>query len=188
MPSSVRVFHAGLRLDSGLTLAIKAVIQAEETARALSWDINVAAAAAEEAQAAIIDALNYDNLSKQAKSSALRIGKEVARRVPSVEQAALKWFDMFNRGRITVEVDTADLGRQIGAVADIGRQATIGLIVAGQLVGTAIVMAILLEPGAVQFAGLAYVAMIAFAVTLLVSFWVLFRQLTGGGKDDDDRR
>ncbi len=181
------VFGAGLRLDSGLTLAIKAVIQAEETARALSWDIDVAGAAAEEAQAAIIEALNYDNLSKQAKSSALRIGKEVARRVPSVEVAAFKWFDMFNRGRIVVEVDTADLGRRIGAVADIGRQATIGLIVAGQLVGTAIVMAILLQPDASQFASLAYVAMIAFAATLLVSFWVLIKMLTAGRGDDDSR-
>jgi ubiquinone biosynthesis protein len=171
------VFDAGLRLDTQLTMAIKAVIQAEETARALSWDIDIGAAAAEEAQAALIAALDYDELRKQAKSSALRIGKEVARRVPSVEDAAFKWFDMFNKGRITVEVDTADLGKRIGQMADIGRQATVGLIVAGQLIGTAIVMVILLEPGAEQFAGFAYVAMIAFAVTLLVSFIVLFRML-----------
>ena len=178
------VFQGGLRLDSQLTLAIKAVIQSEETATALSFDIDIGAAAAEEAQAALIEALDYEQLRKQAKSSALRLGKEVARRVPSVEQAAFKWFDMFNRGRITVEVDTADLGKRIGAVADIGRQATIGLIVAGQLIGTAIVMAILLQPGAAQFASFAYVAMIAFAVTLLVSFVVLFRMLTR--HDDED--
>jgi ubiquinone biosynthesis protein len=82
------VFDAGLRLDSQLTLAMKAVIQAEETARALSWDIDIGAAAAEEAAAALVEALDYDQLRKQAKSSALRIGKEVARRVPSVEDAA----------------------------------------------------------------------------------------------------
>ena len=97
--------------------------------------------------------------------------------MPSVEEAAFKWFDMFNRGRITVEVDTADLGKRIGAVAAIGRQATVGLIVVGQLIGTAIVMAILLEPSASGFEGFAYAAMIAFAITLLVSFWVLFRTL-----------
>ena len=178
------VFEAGLRLDSQLTLAIKAVIQAEETARALSWDIDIAGAAAEEAADALRESLDYDRLRKQARSTALRIGKEVARRVPSVEDAAFKWFDMFNRGRITVEVDTADLGKRIGAVAAIGRQATVGLIVAGQLIGTAIVMAILLQPGASGFEGFAYAAMIAFAVTLLVSFWVLFRMLTS--HDDDD--
>ena len=178
------VFAAGLRLDSQLTLAIKAVIQAEETARALSWDIDIAGAAAVEAADALRDSLDYDRLSKQARSTALRIGKEVARRVPSVEDAAFKWFDMFNRGRITVEVDTADLGKRIGAVAAIGRQATVGLIVVGQLIGTAIVMAILLEPSASGFEGFAYAAMIAFAITLLVSFWVLFRMLTS--RDDDE--
>jgi ubiquinone biosynthesis protein len=178
------VFEAGLRLDSQLTLAIKAVIQAEETARALSWDIDIASAAAEEAADALREALDYDRLRKQARSTALRLGKEVARRVPSVEEAAFKWFDMFNRGRITVEVDTADLGKRIAGVAAIGRQATVGLIVAGQLIGTAIVMAILLQPGASGFEGFAYAAMIAFALTLLVSFWVLFRMLTA--HDDEE--
>ena len=49
------------------------------------------------------------------------------------------------------------------------------MIVVGQLIGTAIVMAILLQPSLTQFQGLAYAAMIAFAVTLVVSFVVLFR-------------
>jgi len=37
------------------------------------------------------------------------------------------------------------------------------------------VMAILLQPELEQFQGVAYIAMIAFAVTLIVSFVVLFR-------------
>jgi hypothetical protein len=49
------------------------------------------------------------------------------------------------------------------------------LIVVGQLIGTAIVMAILLQPSLSQFQGVAYLAMIAFGVTLIVSFIVLFR-------------
>ena len=60
-------------------------------------------------------------------------------------------------------------------MSDIGRQATVGVIVVGQLIGTAIVMAILLQPELSQFQGMAYLAMIAFAVTLVVSFVVLFR-------------
>ena len=60
-------------------------------------------------------------------------------------------------------------------MSDIGRQATVGVIVVGQLIGTAIVMAILLQPSLTQFQGFAYLAMIAFGVTLIVSFIVLFR-------------
>ena len=61
-----------------------------------------------------------------------------------------------------------------------GRQATVGIIVVGQLIGTAIAMSILLQPPLAAFTGLAYAAMIAFAVTLLVSFVVLFRLVFGG--------
>jgi ubiquinone biosynthesis protein len=173
------VFDNGLRLDSQLTLAMKAVIQAEETARALSFDIDLGEAAVAEARAALLESFTPERIQKQLQGSAVRIGKELARRVPSMEGAALQWLDMFNRGKITVEVDTKGLERSIASVSDIGRQATVGVIVVGQLIGTAIVMAILLQPELSQFQGVAYVAMIAFAITLLVSFVVLFRVFLG---------
>src|SRR6185369_14224391 len=169
------VFDNGLRLDAELTLAMKAVIQAEETARALSFDIDLGDAALTEARAALLEQFTPENIQKQVQGSAVRIGKELARRVPSLEGAALSWLDQFNKGKFVVEVDTKGLERSISSVSDIGRQATVGVIVVGQLIGTAIVMAILLQPALTQFQGLAYVAMIAFAVTLVVSFVVLFR-------------
>ena len=45
-------------------------------------------------------------------------------------------------------------------------------------------MAILLQPALTQFQGLAYLAMIAFAVTLIVSFVVLFRLFFGRGGEE----
>ena len=74
---------------------------------------------------------------------------------------------------------TGDWGGSRDKLGGLGRQATVGLIVVGQLIGTAIAMVILLQPALSQFVGFAYLAMIAFAVTLLVSFWVLFRMLFG---------
>ena len=169
------VFDNGLRLDSELTLAIKAVIQSEETARALSFDIDLGEAAVTEARAALLESFTPERIQKQIQGSALRIGKELARKVPSLEGAALSWIDQFNKGKFVVEVDTKGLEKSISSVSAIGRQGTVGVIVVGQLIGTAIVMAILLQPELEQFQGLAYVAMIAFAVTLVVSFVVLFR-------------
>jgi ubiquinone biosynthesis protein len=173
------VFDNGLRLDSSLTLAIKAVIQAEETATALSPSIDMGEAAMVEAQAAMVEMLEPDKVIAQVQSSAVRIGKEMARRVPNVETAALKWFDMFNRGKLTVELDTSELNRSVDKVSGLGRQATAGIVVVGQLIGTAIVMAILLQAGQDQYIGFAYAAMIAFAIVLVVSFVVLFRMLFG---------
>ena len=82
---------------------------------------------------------------------------------------------MFNQGKLTVEVDTKGLEKSLAGINDLGRQATVGVIVVGQLIGTAIVMAILLQPSLTQFQSVAYLAMIAFGVTLIVSFIVLFR-------------
>jgi ubiquinone biosynthesis protein len=179
------VFSNGLRLDSELTLAMKAVIQAEESARALSFDIDLGEAAVSEARLALLEQFTPDNIQKQVQGSVVRIGKELARRVPSLEGAALSWLDQFNKGKFVVEVDTKGLERSISSVSSIGRQATVGIIVVGQLIGTAIVMAVLLQPELTQFQGVAYVAMIAFAVTLIVSFVVLFRLFFA--PPDDDR-
>jgi ubiquinone biosynthesis protein len=175
------VFDNGLRLDSSLTLAIKATIQAEETATALSPTIDVGAAAMTEAKAALLDSLEPERISKQLQSTGVRLSKELARRAPSLEAAAFKWLDAVNRGKLTVELDTTELNAAIEKVEGLGRQGTVGLIVVGQLIGTAIAMTILLQPQLAAFTGLAYVAMIAFGVTLLVSFFVLFRMLLGRG-------
>ncbi len=180
------VFDNGLRLDSELTLAMKGVIQAEETARALSFDIDLGEAAVTEARAALLEGFTPERIQKQVQGSALRIGKELARKVPSLEGAALSWIDQFNKGKFVVEVDTKGLERSISSVSDIGRQGTVGVIVVGQLIGTAIVMAILLQPSLEQFQGVAYLAMIAFAVTLVVSFVVLFRLFFApAGRDEE---
>ena len=54
-----------------------------------------------------------------------------------MEAAALKWLDLFNKGKIVVEVDTSQLSDAVEKVGGLGRQATTGLIVVGQLIGTA---------------------------------------------------
>ena len=178
------VFNNGLRLDSSLTLAIKATIQAEETARGLSPTVDLATAAVEEARLALLASLEPDKVAKRLQGTAVRVAKELGRRAPSLEESALKWLDLLQQGKIVVEVDTSQLSKSIDGVSGLGQQATIGLIVVGQLIGTAIAMSILLQPALAAYTGLAYVAMIAFGITLLVSFFVLFRVLLRGAADE----
>jgi ubiquinone biosynthesis protein len=178
------VFEHGLQLDSQLTLAVKAIVQAEDTAKRLAYDLDMGQAAVEEAQAALLASLEPDAVIKQIQGRAIRIGKELARRAPSLDESVIKWLDVINRGKLVVEVDTSELNRAVSKVGDLGRTATIGLIVVGQLIGTAIVMAILLQPSLSEFQGVAYAAMIAFGVTLFVSFVVLFRVFLDRGQGD----
>ena len=94
------VFDNGLRLDSQLTLAMKAVIQAEETARALSFDIDLGEAAVSEARAALLDSFTPEKIQKQLQGSAVRIGKELARRVPSLESADAELARPVQQGQV----------------------------------------------------------------------------------------
>ena len=141
------VFDNGLRLDSQLTLAIKAVIQAEETARALSFDIDLGEAAVTEARAALLESFTPETDPEA----------DPGQRPPDRQGACPEGAVLGGRGAVSGSTSStrasswsrstprASRGRS-RASADIGRQATVGVIVVGQLIGTAIVMAILLQP------------------------------------------
>jgi ubiquinone biosynthesis protein len=175
------VLENGLTLSSELSMAIKAVAQTEATARHLSPGIDLAQIAIEEATTSFRESITPEQIRKRAESAAVHLAKEVARRLPDVEAGAFKWLDMLNRGRLVVELDTSDLDRSFARAGDVGRQATVGVIVVGQLIGTAIVMGALLQPSLGEFQLLGSFAMAAFALSLAVSFAVLRRVLGGRG-------
>jgi len=176
------VFGNGLRLSNDLTLAMKAVVQAEETATRLSYDIDLTEAAMAEVREAATLGLDPARLQRVVTSQALRVGQELLRRMPTLEDAAWSWLDQFGKGRIEVHVDTSDLGNQIEKINELGRQLAIGMLAAGQLIGTAILAVILLQPAAEQFQSLGYFAIMAFVVALAISLYILFRALRGPSK------
>lgn len=179
------VFDNGLRLDNDLTLAIKAVVQAEETATILGFDLDIATAAYEEARAATLERITPEAIQKIAVSQAMRAGQEFARRLPTLESAVWKWMDQFGKGKLVVEIDTSELNKEISKVSDLGRQLAIGMLVTGQLIGTAILAVVLLQPAALEeFQTFAYIGLIGFGVALLVSMYVLFRTLRGVANGD----
>jgi len=182
------VFDNGLRLDNDLTLAIKAVVQGEETATALGFDIDIAAAAFAEARAATMDRITADEIEKVILGQGMRIGQELVRRLPTLEAAAWSWVDQFGKGKLVVEVDTTALNEQIAKVGDLGRQLAIGMLVTGQLIGTAILAVVLLQPATLdEFATFAYIGLIAFGVSLFVSMYVLYRALRAPSSGQRDR-
>ena len=90
----------------------------------------------------------------------------------------MKWLDQFNKGKLVVEIDTGDLDQEIGKVSDLGQQVTVGMIVTGQLMGTAILAVVLLQPQALEeLQTLRVLGLVAFAFALFVSLYVLYRAL-----------
>ena len=87
-----------------------------------------------------------------------------------------------------MEVDTSDLNKQIAKVSDLGRQLAIGMLVTGQLIGTAILAVVLLQPSvAEEFQTFAYIGLVAFGVSLIVSMYVLYRALRSPDDEENDR-
>ncbi len=180
------VYSNGLQLDNQLTLALKAVIQAEETATLLSPSIDIGGAALEEARAAIFEQVTPTRIRASLERSALRIGREVVRRVPDLETAALSWFDQFNKGKFVVEIDTRDLSREMARLNVLGRNLTVALIVIGQLLATAVFAFLLTQPSIAAVAGfLPSLIVVLFFGALILSFVVL-RRVWGDVDEGDD--
>ena len=180
------VFDNGLRLDNDLTLAIKAVVQAEETATILAFDVDIAQVAFDEAKEATLARLTSEEVERFVANQAIRVGQELVRRLPTLEAAAWSWMDQFGKGKLVVEVDTSELNDQIAKVGDLGRQLAVGMLVTGQLIGTAILAVVLLQPTTLEeFQTFAYLGLVAFGVALMVSLYVLFRALRGPERTEE---
>jgi ubiquinone biosynthesis protein len=180
------VYDSGLRLDNQLTIALKALMQAEEIATALSPNIDLAQAALAESREAMLAQLTADNIEATIRKQAIRVGRELLQRLPTLESATWKWIDQFGSGQLTVKVDTSDLGRQFGTLNRIGGMLTVGMILAGALIGMAIVTVMMLQPSVADALGpLPGLAAVIFIGLLLFALAQVrrFVRLTESGDD-----
>jgi ubiquinone biosynthesis protein len=138
----------GLRLDPQLTLALKALTQAEalttvlhRTGRAESAEEGLAAFVAPAVK--IVEELVAQNVTTGSIEGAFKrqlafAGREVAARLPSMQDAAGKWLDQLKRGQFTIKLDTTDLSVQMRQARSIARILTLGLVVSGIVIGSGI--------------------------------------------------
>jgi ubiquinone biosynthesis protein len=137
----------GLRMDAELTLAVKSMAQSEEAALALAPGAPLLDIVADETKSLLVEHWTPERIVETLKAQAMRSAKEVVRRLPTLQDATLKWLDQYERGKLVVEVDSGDLSDQLGALStafsDGLRRLTIGLILGGMLIGSVIGIAIL---------------------------------------------
>jgi ubiquinone biosynthesis protein len=132
---------AGYRLDPQLTLAAKAVAQAEAITSALvpeagaSDFAQLGGAALEEL---VPEAVNTDAILGAARKQAIFAVGEVAERVPTMEVAAARWIDQLAKGEIPVGVRFSDLDRHSGRLESIARLIAAAILLTGLLIGSAI--------------------------------------------------
>jgi ubiquinone biosynthesis protein len=135
--------HYGLRMNKQLTLAIKALTQSQEATVTLDPNYPVIEATVADLRYFLMEQFNADNITELVKTQAIRAAKEVVHRLPSLQEATIRWLDQYQAGKFVVELNTDDLNRQVGRAYEGLERLTIGLILAGMLIGSAIGMAFL---------------------------------------------
>jgi ubiquinone biosynthesis protein len=129
----------GLRLDSDLTLAIKAMMQAEAIYNALypegggliDQGFNIT-------KEMILQEATADNIKIALTRQGSVLLQDAARHLPSVQEATLRWLNMYRRGRFELVVDTSDLSTQVRSLRRIAQQVIVGIVLVGIIIGSAI--------------------------------------------------
>jgi ubiquinone biosynthesis protein len=136
------MYLAGLRLDAELTLALKALVQAEEIVSTLDPNLALVDAAFTAAKELLVETFDPDAVMTSIRRQLLRSAKEAVRSIPSIEEAVGGWLREFRRGRFTVYVDASDASRQIheldASLTMNMKRLTLALLLVGLVIGASI--------------------------------------------------
>lgn len=165
-----------LRLDPALTLAVKALIQSEELITTLGPNVSIIETMYEETQELIGAEITPDAIIERAKSEVSATVMEIGKRIPSLREATFSWLDQYQRGKFVVTIDTGDLQKGLQSVGSVSRNLTVGLVIAGQLVALALVLAVVIGVEALRddlmdLLIVAFVGFLAFSIWMIRKVW-----------------
>ena len=181
----------GLRLDADMTLAVKALVQTESVARALSTGSGLIAEGVPMLMDQVREAVTGEKIIEVAKTQLIGVAGQVAERIPTLTEATAKWLDQYQKGRFEVTVDTSQVSKEVQKLTRLGREIVIAVMLVGMLVGSAIatygIAAAHLQGGLWDV--MARIAPFGFVISLLVSFLIVFRLtwrwFRGSAADED---
>ena len=180
----------GLRLDSDLTLAVKALVQTESVARALSTGSGLI----KEGVPMLKDMVRRASPSRSSWRSppSRSCSRPVSLgRLPSLSDATMSWLDQYQKGRFEVTVNTSQLSKEVGKLTRLGREIVIAVMLVGMLVGSAIasygIAALNLET--TVWTAVERLAVVGFVLSLILSFIIVLRLVwrwfRGAAADED---
>jgi predicted unusual protein kinase regulating ubiquinone biosynthesis (AarF/ABC1/UbiB family) len=175
----------GLRLDPNLTMAVKALMQAEAFVTLLYPEGGIVAEGAEMVQEMALQEITADKVVEVVKDQVMMTAREALKRLPSLQEATMGWLDQYQKGRFEVYVDTSGLDKSVDKLASFGRQVVIATILVGMLIGSAIATSVLafIEPEEQIwefFFRLSYLGFVAaMAVAIVIVLRLLWRWIRG---------
>jgi ubiquinone biosynthesis protein len=133
----------GLRLDPNLTMAVKALMQAEAFATLLYPEGGIVAEGAQMVQEMAVQEITAEKVAAVVKDQVMLSAREVLKRLPSLQDATVSWLDQYQKGRLEVYVDTSGLAKEVDKLSSFGRQAVIAMILVGMIIGSSIATTVL---------------------------------------------
>jgi ubiquinone biosynthesis protein len=162
---------SGYQLDSQLTLAVKAVAEAEAITTALvpeadaSYFAELGGSALEEL---VPEAVRKLGVRKTARRQAFLAAGEAAQHVPAAGEVATAWLDVLRTGQIPVSIHLADLDRQLNRLEPVPRLLAAAILLTGLVIGSALAAAV--DTGGSDFRkNVADVALVLFLVVTVVA-------------------
>jgi ubiquinone biosynthesis protein len=128
----------GLRLDPNLTLAIKALMQAQAIATLLFPAGGIVEDGVQMIKEEALKMVTADKIADTAKKQLTLAAREAANNLPSLTDATAKWLNQYRKGRFEVYVDTSGLAKEVNKVNRLGREIVIALMLVGMIIGSAI--------------------------------------------------
>jgi ubiquinone biosynthesis protein len=197
LPLGLDILHqAGYRFDSQLTLAMKTMAQAEAITSALvpTWTgADFMERAFDALKQQVPEALTTDVIKDALQRQAGFVLREAVEQMPSLQEGALKWLTNLKKGGFTVELDTSDLDRHILTLRGIAMMGTLGLLLVGLLIGSALAAGIgglegsSLEPITDFAATIFTISAVVGTAAVIALSWRLFRLTRTRQEDPLDR-
>jgi predicted unusual protein kinase regulating ubiquinone biosynthesis (AarF/ABC1/UbiB family) len=130
----------GLRLNPNLTMAVKAMTQAEAITKLLYPEGGLMEEGVDMVKDLFVESVTAEKITEEARKQLMIIGRELGKRLPSLSEATLGWLDQYQKGRFELYLDTTGLTKEVNKLSLLGRQLVIGIILVGTLIGSAIAL------------------------------------------------
>ena len=169
----------GLRLDPNLTMAVKALMQAEAFTTLLYPEGGIVSDGAAMIQEMAVQQVTADRVVEVVKDQVMMTAREALKRLPSLQEATLGWLDQYQKGRFEVYVDTSALDKSVDKLGRLGREIVIALMLVGMIIGSAIATSVIafIQPVGRLWGFASQLAYLGFVVPMFVAILIVLRLL-----------
>jgi ubiquinone biosynthesis protein len=169
----------GLRLDPNLTMAVKALMQAEAFATLLYPEGGIVNEGTEMVKEMALEEVTADKVVEVVKDQVMMTAREALKRLPSLQEATMGWLDQYQKGRFEVYVDTSALDKSMDKLTYLGRQMVVAMMLVGMIVGSAIATSViaLIQPDGQYWGFASRLAYLGFVVPMFVAIFIVLRLL-----------